>query len=47
MGVGEGGDFTRRAADTTADIEDSHTGLEVHRLCEVVLVSGELELKGQ
>lgn len=46
VSIGKGGDFARGTANTTADVEDAHAGLEVHRLCEVVLVSRELEVKG-
>ena len=44
--VRETGDFTCGTADTASDVEDAHTGFEVHLCGEVVLVTGESGSEG-
>jgi hypothetical protein len=44
--VGEPGDLTRRASDTTPDVQNAHARLETHLGGEVVLVTGERGVEG-
>ena len=41
LDVGEASDLARRAANTAANVQDTHFGTEVHLRREVVLVAGE------
>lgn len=43
--VREPGDLTRGSSDSTSDVEDLHAGLETNVGREVVLVSGELQVR--
>ena len=40
--IGESGDLAGWPTDTASDIENTHTGLEVHLVSKVVFVPGEL-----